>query len=104
MRRPSKMRNIRTKVDGFNFDSKMEARYYGQLKLLMAAGEISYFLRQVPFHLPGNVTYRCDFVVFYPNGRVRYIDVKGHETAMFRMKKKQVEELYPVEIEVVKGV
>lgn len=92
----------RVEVDGMRFDSKKEAARYGELKTLRAAGQVSHFLRQVPFHLPGQTVYRVDFVVFWADGRVTYEDVKGVETKEFRLKKRQVEELYPVEIEVRK--
>ncbi len=98
----SKYKNVRTVIDGKHFDSLAEGRYFNELKLRILAGEVSYFLRQVPFDLPGNVKYRVDFQVFLADGSVEYIDVKGVKTPMFIMKKKQVEELYPVEIICVK--
>ena len=88
--------------DGIKFQSKLESAYYNTLKAYQAAGVVIFFLRQVPFHLPGGVTYRCDFQVFYADGSIRFIDVKGVETKDFIMKKKMVEALYPIEIEVVK--
>ena len=81
-------------VDGILFDSKKEARRYGDLKLMRKAGVVSFFLRQVPFHLPGKTTYRCDFVVFYADGTVAFEDVKGMRTQAYKLKKRQVEELY----------
>jgi hypothetical protein len=93
-----------TEVDGIKFQSKLEAKYYNQLKLRVRAKDVVFFLRQVPFHLPGGVTYRVDFQVFLSNGTVEFIDVKGLETKDFIMKKKMVEALYPVEIIVVKKV
>jgi len=92
---------VKTDVDGIRFDSKKEARYYVNLKLRKEAGDVVFFLRQVPFHLPGNVTYRVDFQEFLADGTVRFVDVKGFSTKTFVMKKKMVESLYPVEIEVV---
>lgn len=92
---------IPTEDDGIRFDSKKEARYYGELKLRQKVGEIIFFLRQVPFHLPGNVTYRVDFQEFHSDGAVHFVDVKGMQTKDFIMKKKMVESLYPVEIEIV---
>lgn len=89
-----------TETDGIRFDSKKEARYYLDLKLRQRAGEVVFFLRQVPFHLPGGTVYRVDFQVFEDDGTVRFIDVKGYETPEFIRAKKQVEALYPVEIEV----
>ncbi|MEO1526714.1 MAG: DUF1064 domain-containing protein [Planctomycetota bacterium] len=92
-----------TIVDGFRFDSKAEAEYYVGLKLRRDAGEIIQFLRQVPFHLPGNVRYVVDFVEFHADGTVHFVDVKGMETEMFKLKRKQVEELYaPIKIEIYK--
>jgi hypothetical protein len=88
-------------LDGIRFASKAEGRYYQRLKLRVAAGEVVFFLRQVPFHLPGGATYRCDFQEFHANGEVHFIDVKGMQTDEFKRSKRQVEALYPVEIETV---
>ena len=44
----------------------------------------------------------CDFVVFYEDGRVEYVDVKGRETELFKLKKSVVEAQYPIKIKVVK--
>lgn len=80
------------------FQSKKEARYYDKLKLAEQSGQLVFFLRQVPFHLPGGVTYRVDFQEFWADGDVRFVDVKGHRTKEYIRAKKQVEALYPVEI------
>ena len=87
--------------DGIRFDSKKEGAYYLELKLRKMSGEILFFLRQVPFHLPGGVKYVVDFMEFHADGTVHIVDVKGMETKTFIMKKKMVEDLYPVIIEVV---
>ena len=92
---------MKTERDGIKFDSKKEAQYYDELKIRVKANEVLFFLRQVPFDLPGNVRYRVDFVEFLVDGNVRFIDVKGMKTKDFIMKKKQVESLYPVTIEVI---
>jgi hypothetical protein len=85
-------------ADGILFDSKAEMHRYQELKGMQSQGVITYFLRQVPFHLPGNVTYRVDFMVVYPDQHIVYEDVKGALTAMYKLKKKQVEALYPITI------
>lgn len=92
---------VRTEYDGIKFSSKKEADYYRQLKTYQDGGYVIFFLMQVPFHLPGKAKYICDFQVFYADGTVRFVDVKGMETPMFKMKKKMVESLYPVTIETV---
>ena len=90
-----------TLVDGIKFPSKKEAAYYQELKLRKKAGIVVFFLRQVPFHLPGGVTYRVDFQEFHSDGTVHFIDVKGRRTTEYITKKKLVEALYPVTIEEV---
>ena len=90
-----------TEVDNIKFASRKEAKYYRELKLRQQAGEVVFFLRQVPFHLTAGVKYVCDFQVFLSDGTVQFIDVKGMETPMFKLKCKQVEELYPITITVV---
>ena len=93
---------VKTECDGIKFSSKKEARYYQDLKLRKLGGEIIFFLRQVPFHLSGNTKYVVDFQEFHSDGTVHFVDVKGMQTKMFIMKKKQVEQLYaPVVIEIV---
>ncbi len=91
----------RTDVDGINFDSKKEAKYYSELKLRVRAGEVIFFLRQTPFDLLGGVKYRVDFQEFWKDGTVHFIDVKGHRTPEYIMKKKMVEAAYPIIIEEV---
>ena len=93
-----------TVSDGIRFDSQIESKYYGQLKIRQASGEFLFFLRQVPLHLPGGVKYVVDFVEFLSNDTVVFVDVKGFETKDFIMKKKMVEDIYPIEIKIVKKV
>lgn len=98
----SKMRNVPTMRGEIRFDSKLEAKYYDYLRVLVATGVVSYFLRQPVFDLIGGVTYRADFSVFYADGTHQIVDVKGRETEVFRIKKKQVEALYPIKIQIIK--
>lgn len=88
--------------DGQWFGSTLEWKYFKHLKILQQYGEVLFFLRQVPFHLPGGVKYVVDYQVFYTNGDVVFVDVKGLETDSFKFKVKIVEDIYPVVIEVVK--
>lgn len=90
--------------DNIKFPSKLEGRYYQQLKLREKAGEVLFFLRQVPFDLPGGIQYRIDFIVFLADGTVECIDCKGVDTPVSKMKIKQVEDLYPVDIKIVRSV
>lgn len=85
-------------LDGIKFASKAEAREYLKLKKLVESGEVLFFLRQVPFHLPGGVKYVCDFLVFWADGLVTVVDVKGMKTPLYIAKKKMVEATYPITI------
>jgi len=92
----------RTEVDDIKFSSKAEAAYYSKLKTHKEKGDLIFFLRQVPFHLPGSVRYIVDFVEFWQSGEVIFTDVKGMETPEFKTKKKIVESLYPITLNLVK--
>lgn len=96
-----KYRNVPTVVDGMRFDSKIEARRYEKLKLLRGMGEVQWFTRQVPFHLPGGVRYVADFLVVWRDGSVGVEDCKGMDTPMSKLKRKQVLELYGVEVRIL---
>lgn len=97
----NKYNAVATVVDGFRFDSKKEAAHYVGNKHLIDIGVMICQLRQTPFHLPGKVIYRLDFMEFYTDGSIRFVDVKGRDTAMSKLKRKQVEELYPITITLV---
>lgn len=96
-----KFNAVRTELDGIKFGSKKEARYYSDLKLRKKSGEVVFFLMQVPFNLPGNTKYRLDFMEFHSNGEIKFIEVKGMDLPMGKLKRKQTEALYPVKIDVI---
>jgi hypothetical protein len=102
LHKKNKFNAKKTLVDGISFHSKAEANYYSYLKHLQATGIIAFFLRQTPIHLPGNTKYLADFLIFYTNGNVRFVDVKGRDTPTSILKRKQVEALYPITIEIEK--
>ena len=93
----SKYNAVICEADNIKFRSKKERKRYLELRALQHAGEC-WFLRQVPFYLPGNVRYVLDFLVFWKDGRQTFEDTKGCKTAMYVAKKKMVEALFPVRI------
>ena len=97
-----KYRNTPTETDGKRFDSKLEARRYQALTLLWKAGEVKWFLRQVPFDLPGGRKYRADFLIVWSDNRITVEDTKGIDTAMSKLKRDQVRDLYGVDVELVR--
>lgn len=100
----NKYHAVKTTVDGITFDSKAEARRYGELKLMHRAGEIRGFGIQPSFVLSGGIRYRPDFIVCGKDGTVWAEDVKGVETQAFKLKRKLWEKEYPwLPLRVVKG-
>jgi hypothetical protein len=87
-----KYRNVKTVVDGITFDSKKEAKRYGELKLMQAAGLISCLELQVSYRLfiKGELicTYRADFRYKDKDGNVIVEDVKGVRTRDYIIKRK----------------
>lgn len=100
-KKPSKYKAVKVVKREIKFDSKLEAAYYEHILMLERTKILSYHLRQVPFRLPGGVKYLVDFALFYSDGKVRYIDVKGVLTQTSNLKIKQVMDLYPVTIELM---
>jgi len=98
----NKYNNKRMKVDGINFDSKAEALYYEYNKLRIRLGELSHQHMQVPFHMANGKKYIVDFLEVLPSGLIRYVDVKGKATDVFKLKKAQVELEFGVKIVCIK--
>jgi len=98
MRVKHKFNAVRCEVDGIKFASKKERKRYLELQDLKSAGDVLFFLRQIPLRLSGGVKYVCDYQVFWSDGIVSFEDVKGMRTPMYKLKKKQVEALYPITI------
>lgn len=86
----------RCEFNGLKFDSKAEMRRYGDLRLLELTGQISVLEVQPVFELHAGVKYRGDFR-YIENGKTICEDVKSKPTATasFKIKWKQVKELYP---------
>lgn len=99
-------------IDNIKFDSKAEAAYYQQLKLLKMTGEVVSFDLQPEFILQDSfvkngkkyhaIKYRADFLVRYKDGHEELIDVKGMLTNEFILKRKLFEMRYMQSIKCVK--
>lgn len=92
----NKYKNKKVEYKGIVFDSVMERDYFREVIEPLKEGvevklQPTYVL--IPnFEYKGEkvrgITYRADFEIKYPNGKVDVIDVKGFETADFKIKKK----------------
>jgi len=111
---------VRTVYNNIAYASKKEANYAQELDLRKKAGEIDFWLMQVPFSLPGNTVYRLDFVTFKLAARppeipddvkrfvdcswlynIEFIEVKGFRTGLGELKRKQVEEIYKIKVNLI---
>ena len=96
-----------TEADGIKFGSKKEARIFRELQARQHNGEIKFFLLQVPFLLPGKTDsgrrfkHYLDFMAIRSDGGIEYIEVKGRDLELGKMKRRQCEEIYGINIEVV---
>lgn len=96
-----------TSVDGIKFASLAEARRYRELKLLEQAGEITglechprFVIWQVGRE---TIRYEGDFA-YTDHGAAVVEDVKGVETAVFRLKAKMFRATYPkIELRIVEA-
>ncbi|MDF2790459.1 MAG: hypothetical protein K0S80_3560 [Neobacillus sp.] len=107
----NKYGNTKVAMDGHQFDSKAEAKYYEQLKWLKQAKQIKDFKLQPRFILleaykkngktVRKTEYVADFEITNLDGSVEIVDVKGVETPVFKLKKKLFEFRYEHSLKVV---
>lgn len=80
------------------FDSMAEYERFCELARLELLGEISDLQRQVPYPVDVNNIHVCtwiaDFVYLTREGRRVVEDLKGHQTDVFKLKRKLVEAYY----------
>lgn len=102
----NKYGNKKVVVDGHSFDSKKEARRYGELKLLARAGKIKDLELQPKFELIPTirtetetlerVSYYADFRYYDMTKNCEVVeDVKGYKTSVYILKKKMLLHKYP---------
>lgn len=103
----SKYRNQPIEIDGIRFASKAEGRRYGELKLLVRAGEITGLALQPSYKLAVNghpvCVYRGDFSYLDKTGMPVTEDVKGVATPEFKLKSKLFRALMGREIQIVRA-
>jgi hypothetical protein len=101
----------KVEIDNIVFDSKIESKYYEQLKWLQANKQISFFriqpryLLQEAFKKDGQhhrkIEYIADFEVHHLDGSIEVVDVKGMITTDFAIKRKMFEFKYPHKLSLV---
>lgn len=106
MKRPNLFNATRMKVGPYQCDSLVEASYVSYLinerdtpeTELSRSTDILFFIFHPKFHFKSGVTWEADAMIFYGDGQIRVIDVKGKPTlerAGFKDKMKLMAEEYP---------
>lgn len=82
-----KYKNTKVYVDGMKFDSKAESLYYLELKTKKSIGVIKDFEPQPKTYLSkANILYKPDFKIINNDDSFYYVDVKGMQTPVFKLK------------------
>lgn len=93
--RGHKFNASRTEYAGKAYASKAEAEYAFGLDCRLKAGEIASWRPQVriPLEVNGSLvcTFVVDFEVTHPSGAIEWVEVKGFETAAYKLKRKLLE-------------
>jgi hypothetical protein len=104
---PNKFHAVKTQAAGIKFSTKKEAKFYMELLARKQLGEFKYILRQIPFDLPGHydngkiIRHFVDFAVCQKDDTFLFIEVKGRDLSLGKLKRKQTEEIYNIKIMVV---
>lgn len=81
------------------YASKSEANYAKHLDQRLKAGDIKAWKGQVKVQLVVNGSKVCtmipDFLVTHNNGRNEYVEVKGYQTPIYKLKFKLFHALFP---------
>jgi len=99
----TKYGSSRTYVDGIPFASKAEARRYGELKQMIAAGEIEQLECHPKYVIEVSGVKVCSYIADFKyldrrTGEWITEDVKGVRTAVYRLKRKLMMVVHGIEI------
>lgn len=97
--------NVETNLDGYRFDSKLEASVYQLLKLREKSGELKIKQHQKHIYLSeARVIYIPDFeCVDVASGAIFYVEAKGFESPRWPTVKKLWKFFGPGRLEIWKG-
>lgn len=95
VKKPHKYGAKATVVRGRKYPSKLEGAFAESLWLAKEAGTILFWLEQVPFHFKSGIKYLVDFAVFYEDGGIEFVEVKGRETKNYKLKMRLLADEYP---------
>lgn len=98
----SKYNNQKAEYKDIKYDSKFESKVAQDLDLRLMAKDIKKIERQVKISLDVNgmhiANYYIDFIITHNDDTLEYIEVKGYETEVWRLKWKLCEALLQDEL------
>lgn len=98
MKPRAKYRAVRTN----GYASKFEAKVAADLRAALAPGES--LIEQVPITFACGIKYVCDFAVVADGKIVRYIEAKGMETPVWKLKLRLLKHEHPEIVEILQIV
>jgi hypothetical protein len=105
-KKPHKYKAKPLTVDGIRFDSTAEAKHYAELKILERAGEITELTVHPRYPIIINKRQVCivelDFSYRDKEGHTHFIDCKGMDTAISKLKRKLVFAVHAITVEIVR--
>lgn len=105
-KRANKFNAKKVRLDGYVFDSGLEARRYGELKILERVGDVTDLEVHPVFPIEINGIRICkvilDFSYTDKNSCRVHEDAKGNDTALSRLKRRMVEAAYSIDVVIVR--
>ena len=97
--KPNKYHSKKATYNGYTYHSTLEANYARQLDWQIKEKEVKSWERQYKIDITVNgihiTNYFIDFKVYYTDGHVEYIEIKGFETGLWRIKWRLAQAMYP---------
>lgn len=94
--------NVKMRWQGMKFDSKRELEKFKEYELERIAGNIRGVIRQVSIPLTGHKRrIRIDFMIIDNNGRIRFVDAKGHPEREWLLKRDLIYQQFGLFIDTV---
>ena len=95
----AKYNSIITEYKENKYQSRKEARYAFELDVRIKLGEVKSWERQFKLPIIINDTHICNYIVDFrvvlSDGSVSFVEIKGFSTAIFKLKYKLAQVLYP---------
>lgn len=105
--KPTKYKSRKAWLDGILFDSKAEANRYAKLAVMQKAGFITDLKTHPLFKITVNGHNICSVELDFSyintaTGKLIYEDVKGKQTALSAIKKKLVEAVHAIDVDIIR--